>query len=159
MGAIRNFYEISTSRPLLDQQEEGRTVLVEAVIYVDDTSPAIHIPLLGGLDWTQANGTIRGPYEQPTLSQVFPHFNPYKKERKPGPHPKLNIYMPDMQSFVPSTLIHNTFPIHFSPRPLRSLPILKVRGVQVTKDLFDYANGKVDMEAMCLMKHSFIEFN
>ena len=34
MGAVRDFYEISTSRPLLDQQEEGRTVLVEAVIYV-----------------------------------------------------------------------------------------------------------------------------
>ncbi|KAH9907685.1 uncharacterized protein B0H18DRAFT_1191122 [Fomitopsis serialis] len=161
MAALDDLYGECVARPLISQftgslGSEGRLVLVEAVVYIDDRFPAMSIPLIGVLDWTQGNSVIPGPFEQPVLSQVFPYFNRYKVPSDPDTWTMFDIYSPELQLFVPAR-IGNTFPIKFNLHWLAAPPILKVSGVEVTKDVVDLTNGKLRRDPMCSMKHTFIE--
>ncbi|KAH9829349.1 uncharacterized protein C8Q71DRAFT_728102 [Rhodofomes roseus] len=141
---------------------QGRTAIVEGLVYVQDGYGPVSIPLLGEIDPNGEAIVINGHgAEQPLLHQAVRTLNRYigavgYAPSPENPHFTLDVYDPTAETFVPRSL-RPVFPLHLA-LPLQSVPVIKRSVVTLTSFAHAYATGQRAFAApMCSMKFDFID--
>ncbi|TFY59606.1 hypothetical protein EVJ58_g5666 [Rhodofomes roseus] len=170
MSTVPAFYKslLPSLQSLLNRSLEdspagqGRTAIVEGLMYVQDGYGPVFIPLLGEIDLNGEAIVINGHgAEQPLLHQAVRTLNRYigavgYAPWPNNPHFTLNIYDPMAETFVPHTL-RPVFPLRLA-LPLQSVPVIKRSIVTLTSFAHAYATGQRAFVApMCSMKFDFID--
>ncbi|TFY64416.1 hypothetical protein EVJ58_g2642 [Rhodofomes roseus] len=108
---------------------QGRTAIVEGLVYVQDGYGPVSIPLLGEIDPNGEAIVINGHgAEQPLLHQAVRTLNRYigavgYAPSPENPHFTLDVYDPTAETFVPRSL-RPVFPLRLA-LPLQSVPVIK----------------------------------
>ncbi|KAH9841975.1 uncharacterized protein C8Q71DRAFT_721017 [Rhodofomes roseus] len=141
---------------------QGRTAIVEGLVYVQDGYGPVSIPLLGEIDPNGEAIVINGHgAEQPLLHQAVRTLNRYigavgYAPSPENPHFTLDVYDPTAETFVPRSL-RPVFPLRLA-LPLQSVPVIKRSVVTLTSFAHAYATGQRAFAApMCSMKFDFID--